>query len=140
MQKQCLSLFLVAIAIAAPIAQSSEASVAVVVAKTSKTSSLNIEDVRRIYLGKPTAEALIPVDLAMESAARQEFLEKVLLKNEKQLTAYWSVQVFTGKGTPPQTVGNEVEAKRWLASNPGGIAYIDAKAVDDSVRVVLKVP
>jgi ABC-type phosphate transport system substrate-binding protein len=46
--------------------------------------------------------------------------------------------IFTGKGTPPKQSGSDADVKALIAKNPNMIGYIDASAVDGSVKVVHK--
>ena len=54
----------------------------------------------------------------------------------QQLKAYWAKLVFTGQGTPPKEVDNDAAVLKLVAENPNIIGYIDAAAVNSSVRVV----
>ena len=67
------------------------------------------------------------------------FYKKVVGKSESQAKAYWSKQIFTGKGTPPEEVGGDDAVKAKIASTPSAVGYIDASAVDGSVKQVLLV-
>ncbi len=120
------------------------AEVAVIVHPGSSVSSLTEDDISRLFLGKskefPNGEQAVPVNQDEGSAVRDKFNEAVVKKNSSQLKAYWSQLVFTGKGTPPKDVGNDAEVKKLIAANPNMIGYVDAGAVDGSVKVVYKVP
>lgn len=139
MQKMSLAALLMTSAWSLP----GQASIAVVVNPSSGASSITQSDAERLFLGKDKnlagAGAVVPMDQAEGSKARAEFLQKVLNKNESQLKAYWSQLIFTGKGTPPAAVADDAAVKSWLASHANGISYIDSKAVDGSVKVLLKV-
>jgi len=62
----------------------------------------------------------------------------VLKKSASQLKAYWSKLLFTGKGTPPKEIGSDAEMVSLVASNPNMIGFVDAAAVNDSVKVVTR--
>ncbi len=70
------------------------------------------------------------------SAAREAFNDKVLGKSSSQLKAYWSRLIFTGKGTPPKESGSDADVVSLVAKNPNLVGYVDAAAVDGSVKVV----
>jgi hypothetical protein len=48
--------------------------------------------------------------------------------------------VFTGKGTPPKDAGDDAAVRTLIAANPNMIGYVDAGAVDATVKVVFKIP
>lgn len=120
------------------------AEVAVIVHPSAGFDSLSEDDVSRLFLGKsksfPNGSAATPVNQNEGSAVRDKFNEGVCKKNASQYKAYWSQLVFTGKGTPPKDVGDDAAVKAAVAANPAMIGYIDASAVDASVKVVFKVP
>ncbi len=94
----------------------------------------------RIFLGKmksyPDGTPVEPVSQAAGSATTEEFNSKVLKKSASQLKAYWAKLVFTGKGTPPKELSNDADVLAQVAANPNMIGYVDAAAVDGSVKVV----
>ncbi|MDY6941873.1 MAG: phosphate ABC transporter substrate-binding protein [Pseudomonadota bacterium] len=120
------------------------AELAIVVHPDNSIQSISVDDVKRIFEGKsssfPTGQTAEPINQAEGSSNRAEFLDKVLNKNESQLKAYWSQRIFTGKGSPPNTVADDAAVKAWITGNPSGLGYISAAAVDDSVKVVTRIP
>jgi ABC-type phosphate transport system substrate-binding protein len=120
------------------------AEVAVIVHPSAGFSSLTEDDISRIFLGKsksfPGGGQAVPVNQNEGSAARDKFNEAVCKKNSSQYKAYWSQLVFTGKGTPPKDIGDDAAVKAQVATNPNAIGYVDASAVDASVKVVFKLP
>lgn len=111
-----------------------------VIVHPSNGASLDEKDVARIFTGKmksfPDGNQIIPVNLDNSQAATAEFNEKVLKRSESQLKAYWSKLVFTGKGTPPQSVANADEVIKLVSTNPSVIGYIDASKVTADVKVI----
>jgi ABC-type phosphate transport system substrate-binding protein len=120
------------------------AEVAVIVHPSTGFDSLTEDDVSRLFLGKsksfPSGGQAVPVNQNEGSAARDKFNEAVCKKNASQYKAYWSQLVFTGKGTPPKDAGDDAAVKALVAANPNMIGYVDASAVDASVKVVFKLP
>lgn len=120
------------------------AEVAVIVHPTSGAAALTEDDVSRIFLGKsktfPDGSVAVSVNQDEGSAVRDKFNEAVCKKNSSQYKAYWSQLVFTGKGTPPKDAGDDAAVKKLVAANPNMIGYIDAGAVDASVKVAYKIP
>ncbi len=93
------------------------------------------EQVTNIFLGK--ANDLTGIDLPDGNAVRDVFYHKVTGKDGAQLKAYWAKLVFTGKAQPLKELASDAEVKKFVASNPTAIGYIDKGAVDGSVKVVL---
>ncbi len=107
----------------------------VVIGHPSTSEAVTVNTVRDIYLNR--SKALTPFELPEGHAVRGEFHEKVTSRNDAQLKAFWSQQVFTGRGNPPQVQPNPAAVKSAVASTPGTIGYIDSADVDDSVKVLL---
>ncbi len=119
-----------------------QAEIAVIVNPNAGISSLSEDEIAKVYLGKSTAVTGIGqvVTIAQDdkSPVKVKFNEVICKKNPSQYRAYWTQLVFTGKGTPPVDAGNDKAVKDLIAANPSMIGYIDASAVDASVKVVYK--
>ncbi len=109
-------------------------SVAVIV-NPKNAASLTAEQVSGIFLGK--SNELVGIDLPDGNPVRDAFYHKVTGKDGAQLKAYWAKLVFTGKAQPLKEFASDAEVKKFVASNPTGIGYIDKSAVDGSVKVIL---
>lgn len=111
-----------------------------VIVHPSNGDSLSEQDVSQLFLGKskafPSGSTAVPYNLPEGDAARSAFQSGVLGREDSQLKAYWSKQIFTGKGNPPKELSS-AELKAKVASDPEAIGYIDASQVDDSVKAVL---
>jgi ABC-type phosphate transport system substrate-binding protein len=112
------------------------ADVAVIVSKNSPAATLTADQVSQIYLGK--SKALTPIDNAEKSSVRNEFYSKVAGKDEAQVKAIWSKLVFTGKGTPPKSLGSSAEVLKAVADNANAIGYVERSAVDATVKVIFE--
>jgi ABC-type phosphate transport system substrate-binding protein len=123
-------------------ASSAFAETAVIVSAENPNASIDKNLVSKIFLGKtksfPDGTQALPIDQDEGSSVRQDFNSKILGKSDSQLKSYWSRLIFTGKGTPPSQSGNDAAVKGLIANNPNLIGYIDASAVDSSVKVVHK--
>ena len=113
----------------------------VVIGHPGGPDSITTNQVRDIYLNRsqqlPDGQKVRPFELPEGAPARAEFHDKVTGRNDAQLKSFWSQQVFTGRGQPPQEQGNAGAMKASVASTPGSIGYLDASEVDDSVKVIL---
>ncbi|WP_411834779.1 phosphate ABC transporter substrate-binding protein [Pseudoxanthomonas mexicana] len=118
------------------------AEVVVVMSAKSDVSSLSQAQVSQIFLAKssslPGGGAATPIDQDEGAAVRNEFYSKVTGKDAAQMKAYWSQLMFTGKAQRPKKVAGDDAVKKAVAASPGAIGYINAGAVDGSVKVVLK--
>ncbi len=119
------------------------ADVVVVVSAKSAATALTAEQASDIFLGRattlPGAGAAVPVDQSEGAASRDVFYQKATGKSAAQVKAYWSKQIFSGKGTPPKDGGNDAAVKALVAANPTMVGYIDKSAVDSSVKALLTV-
>lgn len=119
----------------------SVAEVAVIV-HPSNGNALDKGLISKIYLGKaksfPDGGQVVPISQTEGAATTSEFNENVLNKSSSQIKAYWSKLIFTGKGTPPQEADDDAKVLELVAANPNLIGYVNASAVNDSVKVVGK--
>ncbi|QDE31565.1 phosphate ABC transporter substrate-binding protein [Shewanella polaris] len=113
------------------------ANAAVVVIGNPAASDLSANDAKKAFLGKGDSSVVV-YELEEGNPTRSEFHQAVTGKSDAQLKAFWSKQVFTGKGTPPATVTGASAMKSAIATNPNAIGYIDEADVDASVKVILK--
>jgi ABC-type phosphate transport system substrate-binding protein len=115
----------------------------VVVSAKSGASALTVDQASDIFLGKsnslPGGGQAVPIDQSDGTGARDEFYQKATGKNSAQVKAYWSKQIFSGKGQPPKEAGDNASVKTLLSSNPNMIGYIDKSAVDATVKVLLSI-
>lgn len=124
-------------------AGAAQAQVAVVVNPKNPAASMTDEQVASIFMGKsntlPSGATAEPVDLPESNAAREQFYTKAAGKTAAQVKATWARLTFSGKATPPKEMGSAADVKKFVASNPNAIGYIEKSAVDGSVKVVLSV-
>lgn len=115
------------------------ADVAVIV-HPSNSNTINESFIKKVFTGKvksfDNGDSVIAINQESDTKSVEEFNEKLLNKSASQLKAYWSKQIFTGKGTPPKEVSNDNEVIKLVSTNPNLIGYIDASTVNDSVKVV----
>lgn len=118
------------------------AEVAVIVNPAVSASS-EAKEIGRLYLGKISklkdGTRLVPVDQS-ENATRGAFYAATTGQNASQTKAYWAKKMFTGKGKPPKSLDDDAAVKSWVSSHQNAVGYIDASAVDDSVRVMSRLP
>ena len=117
-----------------------QADVVAVVSTKSSVITLSKSQVADIFLGKigryPNGTQAVPIDQEEGSTARTEFYTRYTSKSPAQMKAHWSKIIFTGRGKPPPSVANSIEARKLIAADSRAISYIDRSAVDSSVRVL----
>src|SRR5690606_2590060 len=103
--------------------------------------SISAKQVRGLHLNRskalPTGQRRQPFELPERSAPRDECHDQVAGRNDAKLKAFWSQQLFTGRGQPPAEAGSASGMKTQVAPTPGAIGYIDSADLDDSVKVIL---
>ncbi|WP_343626957.1 phosphate ABC transporter substrate-binding protein [Roseateles puraquae] len=137
-------LFALPVVMLAPPARADVGTLAAVVAKNSKApAKLSAAELNAIFLGTaksfPNGERAVPIDQKAGTEAYADFYQRVAGRTDAQMKAYWSRIMFTGKGQPPQEVGDGAAVKKLVATNPNMVGYIEASLVDASVRVVAEV-
>ncbi|TQV75649.1 phosphate ABC transporter substrate-binding protein [Aliikangiella marina] len=114
----------------------------VVIVNPMNDSKLDKETIAKMFLGKTkyfsNGDKVVAISPKEKGATKQAFNEVVLDKSSSQLNAYWSKIIFTGKGRPPKEYDSDDEVKQQVASNGNVIGIIDAKSVDNTVKVVLR--
>ncbi len=135
---------LLAVAAFLGIAGPASAALAIIANPSNALEGISAEQVTMIYLGKTdhfsNGQPAVPVDQNQGSPVRAKFYQNVVQKDPTELTTYWSKLIFTGKGQPPQEIGNDEAVKQWVASHPNGLGYVDGRVLDRTVKVLLIVP
>jgi ABC-type phosphate transport system substrate-binding protein len=115
------------------------ADVAIVV-HPSNTSTFDKKTIKKIFLGKKKSfsngRSIILLSSPPTSAATKEFNKKVIGKSSNQVNAYWSKMIFTGKGTPPQSLPSKEDIISAITANPDAIGYVDSSGITDAVKTV----
>lgn len=119
---------------------SAQAELAVVV-NPAMADNLDATAISKIFLGKskrfPGGTNATPIN-QKNNAVVDEFNKQVLKRSSSQVKAYWSKLLFTGKGKLPAQVDNDAQVLAKVASDPSAIGYVNAAAVDASVKVIAK--
>ncbi|NOX75844.1 MAG: phosphate ABC transporter substrate-binding protein [Gammaproteobacteria bacterium] len=113
----------------------------VVVVNPDNPVALTAKDIKRIFLGKMksfpgSGNTIQAVNHSSKSAVRKRFDKKALGKSPKQIKAYWSRLMFSGKGNPLKEVENDAKIIELVAENPSVIGYIDSSSKTGNVKVV----
>jgi hypothetical protein len=110
--------------------------VAVVTHRESPLTAVDIEQLRRLYLGQvQTLPNRTKVQLIESPSARAAFYRSVLGMTPDRLRRHWIGLVFQGEGaTPPTEITPVEELLKFVAANR--VAFVDAALVDQSVKVL----
>jgi ABC-type phosphate transport system substrate-binding protein len=79
-----------------------------------------------------------PVDLQDSHPDRARFYAGLVGKDLAEINAYWSRQLFSGRMTAPPRLNTPEEVVKWVASNPGGIGFVELPYADARVLVVFE--
>lgn len=111
-----------------------------VVNKNTDIDSLNILQVRSIFLKKQTMMnelELVPINLPAFHEARRSFETNVLDMSQSRLKSYWVKQHYQGH-RPPLTMKSFQGLKAFIKNVDGAIGYIPADAMDSSLKQVYR--
>jgi ABC-type phosphate transport system substrate-binding protein len=137
-----LAVLLLGTFLIAPASGSNEVTLTVIV-NLQRSESLTREDLVQIYMKQRRFwrdnAPIIALNREPGSPERERFSRLVLGKGSAALAAYWNQQYFHGI-LPPISLSSGEAIKRYVASDRDAIGYIAADEVDDSVRVVLRLP
>lgn len=112
-----------------------------VVVHPTRDARLSVDQIAQIYLKQRRfwgdGELIVPVNRDSGSSARDSFVRMVFGANARQHVVYWNRQYFRGV-LPPATLASDEAVKRFVSSEPLAIGYIRMSALDDSVKVLLR--
>lgn len=112
-----------------------------VIVHPSRATTLTTERVKRIFLKRQRfwddGHPIVAINQEVPTPAREAFTRLVFGAEAERLPAYWNEQYFHGV-MPPITLGSEEAVVRYVASRPDAIGYVDARHVDASVAVALR--
>lgn len=122
------------------------ADVAVIVHPDSPVQSMTPRQVSDLYLGRArsfdledqsnTVLASI-YEQPADSVVREAFFRTLNGMRISQVNAYWARLRFSGEMLPPASLSDMRTAIDVVAHNKNAIAYVDAKMVNRTVKVVL---
>ena len=112
----------------------------VIVNQSNTASTLTAKDASDFFLMKKNKWSdntkVAPVDLSSNSDIRESFSKSVHKKSTGQIRAFWQQSVFSGKGTPPREMKDDLAVINFVKSNKGAIGYISASTSTDGVKVI----
>ncbi|MDC8829925.1 hypothetical protein [Alteromonas gilva] len=122
-------------------AMASEGDIVVAVSGASRIESISKRELIDVFMGRfdvlQNGERVQPVDYSGNPALRGTFYQRLVGKNQKQINAYWSRLVFSGRAKPPVQVDSVQQSIRFILDNPTGLAYLPASRVSEEMKIVL---
>ena len=118
----------------------------VVVSRSNGVGTLSLDGVQKIFRGETSAwpgsgKRIAILMLAPGQPERSVILREIYKMSEPDYSKYFLEAIFTGRlSAPPKEVGSPAQMKHYLSSNPCAVGYLKKQDVDDTVRVVLRVP
>ena len=113
-----------------------------VIVNITREPKLEAGELPEIFLRKPRfwkeGERIVPVNRNAGSEARRIFDDGIFDFGPRQLASYWNRQYFLGV-LPPPTLASDEAVLRVVAGEPRAIGYVLIDAVDDTVRVVMRI-
>lgn len=122
-------------------AQAVQAEPVLVVHPQSPIEKITHEDLVNVYMGRyrrlPNGIVCQPIDQG-SGPSMADFYKRLVNKSLYEINAYWARQFFSGKNSPPASVGSAKELEQMLQDNPNAIGYLDRKEVSNRMRIVFE--
>jgi ABC-type phosphate transport system substrate-binding protein len=117
----------------------------IVVNKSNDVGPLSREEARRIFMGEKSSwrggKRIAVLMLEPAQAEHAVILRELFRMNESDYAKYFLQAAFTGKvQAAPKDVPSAAQMKARLAANASAIGYLKKEDVDDSVKVLLRLP
>jgi hypothetical protein len=122
-------------------AQRREVDVALVVHPDTPISSLNLAEVRKVFLGdRQYWTSNMPVVLLIRAPVARErdvVLKTIYQMSESQFKQYWIAKIFRAEAaTAPKVVYSNNMANDLVTAIPGAIAFVDSRDVKPGTKVL----
>jgi len=115
----------------------------VIANKAVATNKLSRDELRPIFQTKkdtwPDGSPAKPFNLPDKNPLRQGFDAAVLGLDPDRVARYWIDRKIRGGERPPQTAPSSAVLVKVVSKTAGALGYVEASAVDASVKVVAKV-
>jgi hypothetical protein len=102
---------------------------------------IDLATAQRLYSGRAVEVAglaVVPVNAAPSSKARERFMAGVMNQEDDKYVAYWTVRKHIGKGTPPRELKTAAEVIDFVQNTPGALGYVVAGDLKPGLNVVLR--
>ena len=141
MSRICAYLLAVAVLVTVVLGVHAEEQELAVITHPSRPVSLTTSDLRRLFMKQrrfwPDGAPVIAINQTAATPVRELFERGVFGDETASLPAYWNQRYFEGL-FPPITLGSDEAVQRYVATKPNAIGYVDARSVDRSVHIALR--
>jgi ABC-type phosphate transport system substrate-binding protein len=121
----------------------SQNSIVVIANKGVGATKVSRDDLRPIFQTKkdtwPDGSSAKPFNLPDANKVRQRFDAAVLGLDSDRVARYWIDRKIRGGERPPQTAPSSAVMVKVISKTAGGVGYVEAAAVDASVKVIAKI-
>jgi ABC-type phosphate transport system substrate-binding protein len=93
--------------------------------------NLTADDIKNIYTGEKELAESTKIRPQDNSAAREEFLKKVLGLDFAKYESMWTKKSFRDGINPPTVRASDAEVIAFVKSNPGAIGYVTTAPPSD---------
>ncbi|MEX2319707.1 MAG: hypothetical protein WD668_00045 [Saccharospirillum sp.] len=115
----------------------------VIVVHPSNNAVIDQSFLKNLYLGNTrefsTGERAEPLDLGAGDELRDTFLSTAIDQTPVKYRRHWSKALFTTGQQPPQELDSSTAIINAVGSNPAAIGYADSEALNDSVKVIMRI-
>lgn len=104
-----------------------------------KVSALTPAEVKAILIGNQTSWSgggNIRLCLQGAGAAHEAVLKTYVERSSDQFDKFWKKLVFTGKGAPPEILGDDAAVLAYVAKTPGAFGYVATASVTPAVKTI----
>ena len=111
----------------------------VVVAKTSKVTSLSRTELRRCFTGESVEvgdQRLAPFNYSPGMAERVAFDRAILDMSSDEVGRFWVDRKIRGQSQPPRAVGSAMYIQKLVARFPGAIGYLPSDQITPDLKVI----
>ena len=118
-----------------------EQSLAIVVNRANPVDNLSFSELRKIFLGRrshwPNGRRIAVAMLDYGQPERETVLERIYQMDENAYRNYFLRGVFRGEVfVSPKTLASSTIVRKFIFNAPGGIGYLRANDLDDTVKVL----
>ena len=123
------------------LAQVSSADLLIITREDTQISSVTPTEISDLWLKKSdriNSVRLTMMDIKEKTPERDAFYLDVVGMTDRQLKAYWAIQVFRGNGFPPEHLADKEAILEWLSSDKDRIGYILGDSVAPPLKIVYR--
>lgn len=99
-------------------------------------SSVTQPEIKKIFLGKMAhwnnGKRIVLV-VQKQGKTHKDFLSGYVGKTVVGFRNYWRKKVFTGTGSPPETLKSDEDVVQFVSSQPGAVGYISSNSAHSEV-------